>query len=224
MRGNEVPGHDGGDGKTGGPGNHGPDVEVAVTVVATKRFGELAYARVTTNDGRTAVNLFAVDGGSLEVAASGGAGGRGGFGGAGGNGGRSRATGNGCTDPGNGGRGGRGGDGGDGGDAGSVTVRVDKAYPQLAGQVHVDVSGGRGGPPGDGGPGGRGGKAAGEFVDAKKLSTAQDCTAMVDPGKPGQPGPPGQHAGHDGRPGQSSVVMDTLAAMFPDGVTLTKGR
>lgn len=203
------------DGQGGGQGGPGPRVVVDLTIAGTKKRGKLVFARIGAQ-----AFVFAEKGGSLGVLATGGQGGQGGSGGHGGSGGGGGTRDNTCLAPGDGGPGGRGGDGGDGGDGGSILVRVDRAYPQLADLVRVNVDGGRGGEPGPAGQGGRGGTPSGSIPGEGSSSSTQFCTSKLQNGQDGQAGQQGTRAGRDGRPGRTAVQTESLTTLFPDGVNL----
>ena len=122
--GNGSDGTDGSDGGDGGAGGRGPDVHVAIALVA----GDHPLLRVRASEsGKNHDFIVDPDGGSLAITASGGPGGQGGRGGQGGAGGSGGSGGSGTGSPGMSGRDGRNGDDGPGGPAGTLTVAIDPA-------------------------------------------------------------------------------------------------
>lgn len=165
-------GGEGGWGDSGGPGGNGydgPQLQVYATYVRTKRHPKLLAVRV-----RGDMNDFVLAPADrpLALVARGGQGGRGGSGGAGGEGGSGGSgasasddrNGNQGGSGGDGGHGGSGGDGGVGGNGGAIELVYDARYPELAGQLLLDVDGGlpgEGGTAGSSGRGGSGGSGSG---------------------------------------------------------------
>lgn len=181
------PGAVGGTGGPGAPGLPGPSLSVDVTVLDSGLVLAAIQETSVTGNPRFVV-IDPSKGGRLFLDASGGRGGEGGKGGDGGDGGPGIAgynDGNG----GNGGNAGTGGRGGVGGKGGDVTVRYDKAHPELANLVIVRSDGGFGGLGGEAGAFGSGGAG---------LEGASDGTI----GSTSERGP----SGPDGAPGKVSVV------------------
>ena len=122
--GNGGNGGDGTDGSDGGAGGRGPDVHVAIALVAGAH--PLLHVRASAS-GKDQDFIVDPDGGSLTITASGGYGGQGGRGGQGGSGGTGGSGGSGSGSPGTPGSDGRNGQDGPGGPAGTITVAIDPA-------------------------------------------------------------------------------------------------
>ncbi len=128
--GNGTNGSDGGDGSAGGPG---PDVHVAIALVAGAH--PLLHVRASAA-GKDQDFIVDPDGGSLTITASGGYGGRGGRGGQGGAGGSGGSGGSGSGNSGMSGSDGRNGQDGPGGPAGTITVAIDPAAAPYLDRFH----------------------------------------------------------------------------------------
>ena len=137
-------------GATGGDGGSGLDVEVRLSQLASKKYGDLVLAEVRTT-AETRSFLMSTRTAKLTILSNGGAGGAGGAGWDG----NDSCTQTCSTNP-NGGDGGNGGAGGFGGRGGKIRVLYDRAYPDLAGIVLTENHGAGGG---NGGAGGAGGKS-----------------------------------------------------------------
>jgi hypothetical protein len=201
-------GHDGaagGAGVDGAPGSAGAKVHAVVTYVKTPFYDKLLAVRLTggIND-----LLLVVPGHPFVIHANGGQGGAGGPGGKGGTG-AVGSSGNPGGHGGNGGVGGTGGRGGAGGAGGAIDLTYDSHFPDLAGQITVDVTGGKGGEGGPGGPGGDPG-AAGKGVTPPNTPTTPVDGAR---GNPGGPGPLGA-AGHVGQNGVASARSGPIGDAF----------
>jgi len=147
-------GGSGDDGHNGENGGSGPNVVVAVSLVASEKT-PLLKVRVTSSDERLprAYLIDAVNG-SLTVKANGGAGGAGGGGGDGGYGGAGGKNEDGSqAASGSDGMGGNGGNGGNGGPGGRILLLVTPDAQPYLGVLHLENRGGAGG---NGGSGGRG--------------------------------------------------------------------
>ena len=143
-------GGDGGMGTQGGNGTDGasgPRVTAYATYVKTAFYDKLVAIAI---DGDVQDFLLVPEGQGVILHANGGAGGSGGSGGAGGSGGHG-GSGNPGGAGGRGGQGGNGGQAGNGGAGGTIELLFDARFPDLRGQVKMDVSGGPGGAPGYGG-------------------------------------------------------------------------
>lgn len=185
----------GGPGGPGGPGAGGANVQVDVGIVDAGASGLLLVA-MARSDGAAGEWWWAkplAEGGKLEITIGGGPGGTGGPGGRGGEG--QGATPDTSEASGRGGTGGVGGPGGIGGDAGTLTVRYDKAHPELAGRLVLQALGG---PAGNGGLRGEGG-APGQSSRTLGLS-----------GNNGEGGP----AGRAGKPGKTTATAVAAATLF----------
>ena len=190
------PGGDGQNGGQGGPGGRGqdgqdgPQVEAQVSSITHPVDGR-QLLHVTVSSTQQGYQRFVIDpaGGSLLIAANGGAGGQGGSGGHGGSGG-SGGTG---VPPGNGGHGGdggNGGDGGDGGSAGSIKFFLPASLSQYEQLFSFEALGGAAGYSGNSGFGGSGGN-------------------VMSGGTPGADGQSGQE-GHHGHAGPSNGTIEVI--------------
>jgi hypothetical protein len=204
------PGSGGGDGGNGGPGPH---IQAFATLVKTPYYDKLIALKLA---GDVSDFLLAPADQPIVLRATGGAGGPGGSGGSGGRGG-SGGGGNPGGDGGGGGQGGNGGRGGSGGPGGSVELVFDARYPDLASQIHLDVSGGDAGEAGPSGSGGTGGGGGSGITPSGSSQSAPSGHRGTDgprgaSGSPGQRGTDGHASSHAGR------VADSFAGL--QGVTL----
>ena len=227
----------GGEAEDGGPGEPGPDVEVALAYVDGAHSGRLVLVRVQR--GSEAPEYFIIDPRDPQapfvIDARGGNGGGGGQGNMGllgipGVDGRPGADGVECnggmpgqdgTDGEPGGPGGPGANGGRGGTGGIVRIRHDSRFPELADHIRVRVEGGGageaggagpgglGGAGGKGGTGGKGGKVTGQCEGADGASGRNGATGENGPsGSIGQPG----RLGEPGAVHRSAVDVAELFA------------
>lgn len=243
----------GGEAEPGGPGAAGPEVQVALAYVDTRRSGRLVLVRVQRGD--EPVEHYIIDPRNprapFVIDARGGAGGGGGQGimgtsGIDGVAGAAGIDGSECGDgtpgqpgtPGTaGGPGGPGANGGPGGVGGRVLVQYDARFPELATHVQVRVDGGEAGAAGPGGPGGRGGKGGLGGKGGQGSSTSSsgvtpcagvagtDGTAGAD-GAAGSTGPAGQ-PGTAAAPGERRdapvEVSQLFAAEISRGIPVVTG-
>lgn len=182
----------------GGPGAHGPDVEIAVTTLSTPYYPGAALVRVDAMGGRAYFISPSMDQ-AVQIVSRGqiGAPGAPGLPGENGENGKDAVTdAAACTRGGdgtNGTDGGPGGHGGDGGNGGRIRIVLDEAAAdKLRGRVLTQSLGGAPGPAGPGGQGGLGGDGG------RGGPVTADCKETK--GKDGKPGRTGQ-AGVPGRPG-----------------------
>ena len=143
VGGNGGNGTDGTNGSDGGAGGRGPDVHLAIALVAGAH--PLLHVRASAS-GKDQDFIVDPDGGSLTVTASGGYGGRGGRGGSGGAGGSGGSGGSGAGSPGMPGSDGLGGQDGPGGPAGTITVAIDPAAAPYLDRFHFKNQTGNGRP------------------------------------------------------------------------------
>ncbi len=202
-----------GNGGVGGPGEDAPPVHVYVASVAAA-VGRLALVRVASAR-KQELHLVDPLGAPLVIDASGGSGGPGGEGGEGFRGdpgddapisGASRGAAGGMGGP-----GGSGGRGGNGGRGGSVTLHLDRRYPELQRVVKVINDGGDAGPAGAPGPGGNGGH--GGFGSLRMGTPHYRGGETGDDGFVGPEGAPGT-AGRPGPKGPTPVVVIGEAAQM----------
>ncbi len=202
-------GAEGGSGGSGTAGAAGPSLSAWATVVRTPHHPHLVLIEFD-GDVRGRVMFDSHDTFVLRASGGeGGPGGPGGEGGPGGDGGDGLRGGAGGA----GGSGGSGGAGGAGGPGGWLTLHVDERFPELAGQIRLDVGGGPGGLGGAGGSGGSGGQGG--------QSSAEDAPAGV----AGPHGSDGAHGanGADGRVGEVTSVRVDVSGRFaalPPGVEM----
>ncbi|HEY8075414.1 MAG TPA: hypothetical protein VIF62_14920 [Labilithrix sp.] len=188
------PGSNGGRGTDGAPGPH---LTAYATMVKTPFYDRLVAISI---DGDAHDFLLVPEGAAITLHASGGAGGsggRGGHGGSGGSGGSGNPGGNG----GRGAAGGSGGKGGNGGPGGQIDLVYDTRFPDLRGQIHLDVAGGAAGSAGPGGNGGSAGRGgSGITPSGSSGQTPPPAPAGKDGsgGAQGAGGAPGR-SGPDGR-------------------------
>jgi hypothetical protein len=136
-------------GRNGLDGYAGSDVEVRLSQLASKKYGDLVLAEVRTKQ-ETSSFLMSTRGAKLTIYSNGGAGGMGSAGWDG----NDSCT-QGCSTNPNGGDGGDGGSGGNGGAGGKIRVLYDRAYPDLAGIILTENRGAAGGNGAGAGQGGR---------------------------------------------------------------------
>lgn len=197
----------GGPGGNGGTGSAGGSIAAFATLVRTPHHDRLV---LLAYEGDTSDIVLVEPSTGFVLSAIGGSGGPGGSGGTGGSGGSGGSAGTGGAG-GNGGNGGNGGIGGNGGPGGRITLVIDKAHPEIAEMVRLDVSGGSGGAPGSAGPGGGGGTGGSSSLEGAAKGT--DGTA----GTAGSQG----SGGNGGAPGVAAVEAGDVSSRFatlPPGV------
>jgi hypothetical protein len=212
---NGTQGGAGGPGGDGANGGAGPHVQGYATMVKTPYYDKLVAIKLS---GDVEDVLLAPVDQPIVIKATGGPGGPGGSGGSGGHGGRG-GHGNPAGQGGSGGQGGNGGKGGVGGAGGTIELTFDARFPELANQIHLDVSGGEGGeagPSGHGGDGGSGGNGmtpqGGSLVPSGQKGGDGPGGAQ---GSAGQKGPDGRASAHAGK------AADQFAGL--EGITLLDG-
>ncbi|WP_437989494.1 hypothetical protein [Sorangium sp. So ce145] len=187
----------------GGPGAHGPDVEIAITTLSTPYYPDAALIRVDAMGERTYFISPSMDQ-TVQIVSSGqmGAQGAPGLPGENGENGKDAAVDAADCTPGgdgtNGTDGGPGGPGGPGGNGGRIRIVLDEAAVyKLRGRVLTQSLGGAPGPAGPGGQGGlagvggRGGRVAPACMETKGKDGKPGRNGQAGfPGWPGQPGPP----------------------------------
>jgi hypothetical protein len=213
--GNGTQGGSGGPGGDGANGGAGPHVQGYATMVKTAYYDKLVAIKLT---GDVEDVLLAPVDQPITIQATGGPGGPGGTGGSGGHGGRG-GSGDPAGQGGSGGQGGNGGKGGVGGAGGSIEFVFDARYPELASQIHLDVSGGEAGEGGAAGHGGDGGSGGNGMTPQGGTPVASGQKGGDGPGgaqgTSGQKGPDGRASAHAGK------AADQFAGLA--GITLLDG-
>lgn len=217
---------EGAPGKTGQPGEDGPDVTIRLGVLASPFHRRLLVAQIEVNQAPPVWTLADAEtvppADWLRIESRGGSGGRGQDGARGAAGAAGTA---GCpgSPGGAGGAGGVGSRGATGGRGGRITIVAPQEEPFLAGLVEALTPGGEGGAGGRGGAGGPGGKGG-------VASPAEDRRCL--PGADGAAGPAGSAGseGRDGDPGyRPQVITVPLRDVFgarthPTIVELLRGQ
>lgn len=180
----------GGQGGNGGVGSAGGSITAWATLVRTPHHERLV---LLSYEGDTSDIVLVEPGTGFVLSAIGGSGGPGGSGGSGGGGGSGGSAGTGGAG-GNGGNGGLGGNGGNGGPGGRITLVIDKAHPEIAEMIRLDVSGGAGGAPGSAGPGGGGGSGGSSSLEGASKGTDGTAGTAGSQGSGGMGGPAGTSA------------------------------